>query len=357
MSNQRWPYRYHLSTKLRLRRSLYEILRDQLDLNLLKLSLMDSYANFKAAKEPYPFVLKRELKPRARGLEQEYDRQNHFLILFCEGSIPSESKKYIRFFDSNKLTKESIERMQSLQLHSKYTNNLRYFNNPSFGLLIKDLSKIDYALLIQNDPSIRKQNRYMMTHFHVRIDWPIDHATEDMAHEYRYIAKELYEKGEDHAQALHHKLFENYGFHHAVGGRRTAAVVAAQFLKRMSFISTIYVSSSEARTLTRISERGVSRFVLLRLPMEDIKRLALENGISLPSFMNSFLLDRDEDSGVGILHIVYRNGSYSKPPEDGKLRRLHPDYQWLSVHDQLLIPLPGCLEEHPVRYNVIYSQD
>ena len=129
---------------------------------------------------------------------------------------------------------------------------------------------MDYAILVQQDPSIKRQNRYVMTHFHVRIDWPIDDATEDMAQQQRYISKELYEQNEKYAQSLHHKLFENYGFHHAVGGRRTAAVVAAQFLKRMHFISTVYVSSAEARTLTRLSERGISKYVLVKIPMSDI---------------------------------------------------------------------------------------
>lgn len=352
-----WPYRYHLGTRLRLRRSLYEVLRDQLDLNLISLSLIDSYSNFCKAGEEYPFVQKRELKPRARVAEQEYNHHNHFLIIFCEGTIPGSHKKYIRFFDSNKLTKESIEKVPYITLHKTYTSNLRYFNNPNFTDLILDLQPVDYALLIQNDPSIKTQNRYMMTHFHVRIDWSIDDATEDMALDLRYVTKELYERGEKYAEHLHNKLFENYGFHHSVGGRRTAAVVAAQYMKKMNFISTIYVSSAEARTLTRISERGVSKFVLIRIPMADIQALAKEHGLSLDSFIDRYMVDIGDDVGVGILHVVYRNSPYSKTPDDGKLRKLRPDYQWLTVNDQLLLPLPDQQDAYPIRYNTIYSSD
>jgi len=352
-----WPFRYHLGLKLRLRRSLYEVLRDQLDMNLVKLALIDSYWNFVKAGAAYPFVQKRELKPKARVAEQEYPHHNHFFIIFCEGTIPSEHKKYIRFFDSNKMTKEAIEKIPYVTLHKNYTNNIKYFDNPSFTEMIKDLTPVDYALLIQNDPATKNQSRYMMTHFHVRVDWPIDDATEDMATHLRYVAKDLYENGEQYAEHLHHKLFENYGFHHTVGGRRTAAVVAAQILKRMNFISTVYVSSAEARTLTRISERGVSKFVLIRIPLADIDKLTSEHQISFDAFCDRYLVNLCDTHGVAILHVVYRNSSYSKPPEDGKLRKLQPDYQWLTIHDQLILPLPDQQDAYPLRYNTIYTVD
>lgn len=354
---QVWPYRHHLSQKHRLRRSLYEVLRDQMDMSLIQMALIDSYKNFNLQQTPYPFVPKRELKPRARIVDQEYSSHNHFLVIFCEGTIPNQYKKYIRFFDHNKLTKDAIEKMPTISLQSKYTNNLRYFNNPNFTTLIKDLSNIDYALLIQNDPSVKKENRYMMTHFHVRVDWPIDNATEEMAQDYRYITKDLYEKGEKYANHLENKLFENYGFHHSVGGRRTAAVVASQLLKKMPFISTVYVSSAESRALTRISERGVSRFVLIKIPLPELHKLAKENDIPFNNFLEWYILDSDDNHGVGILHVVYRNSVYSKPPDDGKIRRLWQDYQWLNVSDQLLLPLPAKTEAFPIRYHTIYSAD
>jgi hypothetical protein len=352
-----WPYRYQLSLQDRVRRSVYELLRDQMDMYLIRHALIDSYMNFSRAGEPYPFVSKRELKPRARVVEKEHILHNRFLLLFCEGTIPSSYKKYIRFFDTNKVTKEGMTELANVQLHNKYTKNLRYFDNPGFEHLVLDLLPVDYALLIQKDPSIRRRNRYAMTHFHVKIDWPIDDATEEMAQYLRYISKELYESGEKYAECLHNKLFENYGFHYAIGGRRTAAVVAAQFLKKMDFISTIYVASAEDRTLTRISERGASKFVLIRLPLEEITTLSDETRMDFDNFVKRFLVDIQADCGVGILQVVYSNTAYSKAPEDGKLRKLRPDYQWLTVSNQLLIPLPGNPEIYPVFYSTIYAPD
>jgi hypothetical protein len=352
-----WPYRYQLSLQDRLRRSVYEVLRDQMDMYLLKHALIESYENFCRVRQPYPFVSKRELKPRARVVEKEYIHHNHFLLLFCEGTIPTRYKKYIRFFDTNKVTKDGIEELANVRLHKRYTKNLRYFDNPGFEPLVLDILPVDYALLIQRDPLIKRRNRYAMTHFHVKIDWPIDNATEEMAQQYRYISQELYENGEKYAESLHNKLFENYGFHHTVGGRRTAAVVAAQFLKNMDFISTVYVASSESRTLTRISERGVRKSVLICLPIGEVSRLANENRMDFDNFVERYLVDLQDDHGVAILQVVYHNTVYSKPPEDGKLRTLQPDYQWLTVSNQFLMPLPVNPEAYPIVYSTIYTPD
>lgn len=349
-----WPFRYQLSVQDRLRRSVYEVLRDQMDVYLLRHGLIDSYRNFDQAGEPYPFVPKRELKPRSRAVEKEYVLHNRFLVIFCESTIPSHYKKYIRFFDSNKVTKEGITELTCVQLHRKYTKNLRYFDNPGFQDLVIDLLPVDYALLIQRAPSARSRNRYALTHFRVRIDWPLDSAIEEMAQLLRYISKELYEKGERHVQSLQNKLFESYGFHSAVGGLRTAAVIAAQFLKKMEFISTIYVCSAESRTLTRISERGVKKFMLIKLPTSEISRVAAENNLSFDSFAERYLLDIRDAYGVGIFQVVYRPTFHAKPPEDGKLRKLRSDYQWLTVTSQLLVPLPSYPDTYPVPYSTIY---
>lgn len=350
-----WPYRYQLSFKQRLRRSVYEVLRDQMDNKLIEHALIDSYRNFLQAGEPYPFVAMRELKPRARVHEKEYHLQNHFLIIFCEGTIPAGYKKYIRFFDSNKVTKETIGELSHITLHRNYSKNLRYFDNENFGEFVLDLTPVDFAMLIQQDTTTKRLSKYVLSHFHVRIDWPIDDAAEEMSQQLRYISKEIYERGEKYAQLLNHKLFENYGFHYAVGGRRTAAVIAAQFLKKMDFISTVYVASCETRGLVRLSERGVSKYVLVKLPRYEMFQLAESSGLGLDRFCERFLVDIDDDFGVAILHVCYRNSHYSKPPEDGKLRKLRPDYQWLSISDQLLVPLPGFIDTGPIPYSIVYT--
>ncbi len=94
-----WNFREELSQADRIRRSYYELLRDELDQFLLQYALIASYNKFASRQAPFPFVEKRELKPRARIPDQEYESQNAFLLLFVEDVVTSEHKKYIRFFD------------------------------------------------------------------------------------------------------------------------------------------------------------------------------------------------------------------------------------------------------------------
>ena len=144
-----WNFREELSQADRIRRSYYELLRDELDQFLLQYALIDSYHNFISQQKSFPFVEKRELKPRARIPDQEYDSQNAFLVLFVEDLITSEHKKYIRFFDDNKTTKANLMRFKTLALSQKFDRNAKYLESIRFNNFIKQLLPVDYALLIQ----------------------------------------------------------------------------------------------------------------------------------------------------------------------------------------------------------------
>ena len=229
-----WKVREELSGENRLRRSYYELLRDELDALMLQYALIDSYSRFQASKIAFPFVEKRELKPRARIPDVEYEYQNAFLVLFLEDTIPPEHKKYIRFFDLNKTTKANLLTSKTLPLSNKFDRNQKYLESVQFPSFVKALLPVDYALLIQRDPATKPRNRYSLTHFHVRVDWPIIEAAESLARDLRYISKDIFERGEKYAEDLQKKFFEYYGLPVMAGGRRTAAIVAAQYLRKMA---------------------------------------------------------------------------------------------------------------------------
>ena len=88
-----WSVRESLSNDNRLRRSYYELLRDGLDGYMIQYALIDSYMNFLEQKVPYPFVERRELKPRARIPSVEYKLHNSFLIIFVEDTVPTKMIK------------------------------------------------------------------------------------------------------------------------------------------------------------------------------------------------------------------------------------------------------------------------
>ncbi|MFC1579378.1 hypothetical protein ACFL4N_00525 [Thermodesulfobacteriota bacterium] len=353
-----WVFRERLNYYEKLRRSLYEVLRDSLERRLMRISLIDSFYKFTENGVDYRFLDKSELKPKSITRERESELFNTFIVIFCEESISPELKNYIRFFPENKLIKKNVEFLSNSLLYKNFNRNLKYFDQPHFLDLIEKLLDIDYALLIQQDPTIKKRNRYALTHFHVKIDWPIADAAEDLAKRLRYVQNNLYEKGDKEGRALQRKLFEYYGCHHTVGGRRTAGLIAAQLLEKMDFITTIFVSSSESRSMVKYSERGVSKFFLIQLTNKQISALAQKEAMDDEDFISSYLYPANGYRyHVGISEAVYEHTEHSKMPDAGKLRRLRPAYNWLRLRDEFLHPRWNTLNLRPINYNWIYTTE
>ncbi|MCG8563478.1 MAG: hypothetical protein MI747_00160 [Desulfobacterales bacterium] len=342
-----------LSQEARLRRSYYKVLRDELDQFVIDHSLIGSYENFLRLRTPYPFVELRELKPRARIPSIEFEAQNSFLIIFCEDYIDKIHKKYIRYFDANKTTKTNLLRHKHFPDVENFNRNIKHFDAPDFFSLLKSLLPVDYALLIQRNQRSRVQ--YALTHFHVRVDWPIADASEDLAKNLRYISKDLYEKGDKYAEDLQKKLFEYYGIPVMSGGRRTAAIVAAQYFRQFDGITTIYVSSSESRNLLRIDERGVSKSVLIKLSQDKVKQLLEVAGITQTSFTKNYVVARYRRSYVCILNVRYDYTSHAMPSEGGRLRELKADANWLTVAEEHILPKPSVRQYAPIPCKMIYS--
>ena len=350
-----WSVREELSPADRLRRSYYELLRDELDQFLLKYALVDSYQSFLSRSVAYPFVEKRELKPRARIPDVEYESQNAFILIFMEDTIPQEHKKYIRFFDDNKTTKKNLLRSKKLPLGNKFDRNQKYLDSAHFDPFLKILLPVDYALLIQRNPASKLKDRYSLSHFHVRIDWPIAEAAENLAQTLRYVSKDLYEKGDKVAEDIQKKFFEYYGLPVMAGGRRTAAIVAAQYLKRIPCITTVYAGSSESRSLIRICERGVSKAVLLKLSAREVKQICEMHSITPRRFNKNYIIAKEGSCGICIFQATYAYTSHARPPDDGKLREIKPDLYWLTVGSQHIMPKPGTWRYPPLFMNFIYS--
>lgn len=350
-----WGYREQLSITNRLRRSYYELLRDELDQNLIRYALVDSYLQFKEKKKKYPFVEKRELKPRARIPDLEYDCHHTFLVLFLEDSLSANHKKYIHFLNVNKTTKANLLQSKTLPLKGRFDRYQKYLESAHFLDFMNILLPVDYALLIQRDPTSRSLNRYGLTHFHVRIDWSIAEAAEAMACRLRYISKDLYERGDLYAEDIQKKFFEYYGLPVMAGGRRTAAVVAFEYLRNTPCLSTVFVGSSESRAMMRLSERGIVKTVLIKIPKNELSQIAAANSLTASTFNKKYLVDRQRRSGICLFQVVYSYTDQGKPPPDGKLREIKPDLNWLRVSGQYLLPKPGMVNYPPLSLNLIYT--
>jgi hypothetical protein len=140
-----------------------------------------------------------------------------------------------------------------------------------------------------------------------------------------------------------------------VGGRRTAAIVASQYLKRMGFISTVYAASSESRALIRISERGASKAVLMKFKESEMEQIAEANNIKARTFKKNYVIAREKTEGVCIFQATYAFTNHARPPDDGKLRDVKPDLNWISVGGQHIMPKPGVWKYPPISLNLIYT--
>jgi hypothetical protein len=322
---------------------------------MLQYALLDSYDNFISKNQPYPFVEKRELKPRARLPVKEYESHNTFLVLFVEDTIPSVYKKYIRILDVNTTTKTNLLATNTLPLSNKFDRKQKFLESVHFYDFLKHLLPVDYALLIQRDPATCSKNRYMLSHFHVRIDWPIADAAEDLAQSLRYISKDIYEKGDKYAEDVQKKFFEYYGIPTTVGGRRTAAIVAAQYMKRIPCITTVYAASSESRALFRISERGISKAVLVKFTETEVEQIASEKRLTPQAFKKNYMLAKERQHILCLFQVTYAYTNHARPPDDGKLRDIKPDLNWLTVGGEYILPKPGVLRYPPLPLNLIYT--
>ena len=127
-------------------------------------------------------------------------------------------------------------------------------------------------------------------------------------------------------------------------------------MKKLDLISTVFISSAESRSMIKYSERGVSKFFLIQLTNNQIIALATREGMDVETFKASYLYPA-MDYYVGISEAVYYYTQHSKPPDDGKLRKLKPAYNWLRLIDEFLQPKPDSIHLRPINYNWVYASE
>lgn len=341
---------YQLSLRAKQRSLLYLNVRYKLDEMLIKYMLLDSLRNFQTEGVDYPFIDPASLKPGAKGYnmpEDEVTPHKTGLVLFYEDVMPDELKEHIELESTNRVTKERLlnDKLVDVEFASSFEHPMIYINHELFGKTLETLSATDYGLMLQLDPRSKAQDTYRLSHYRVMVEWSMVAAARGLAKDLGYISKDLYEDSEDKGLALKRKLFEYYGFHYTVGSRRRAAIRAAQLFKKADRLFTVYVGSSEARHLTKITEIGLERFALLKLPEKHITRA---QELYKP-FREHYLFDGDKC----VFRVVYRTNENSQP---GKSRKFDPKLQWLRIVQEAIMPLAECLDGAPFPYYVIYGR-
>lgn len=321
--------------------------------------LVESYWRFVQRGMPYPFVDMRELKPGAAGAglpESEVSEHNYGLIIVVDGQLGAHTKKYLRFKDKNRVVRENLATLLARDTElDEFELPWTLCSSHEFSLLIRKLIRIDYGLLIQYDPRATRHRRFALTHFRVRIDWPVVDAAEELARELRYIDHHLYEHNELRAEQLEAKLYERYGFHHTVGGRRTAGIVASQYLRGLLARGEIadfrvYVCSTEARNLTVMSPERVDRYTLVRLDRHEIDAYGCD-------LRKNHLIHVDGDlGGIALLAVGYELTEHSRFSEQLKAIENLPSLPFLRIDQQRVLPRSAATGAEPVACSLVYQR-
>lgn len=332
------------------RRLRYHEHRRKLDSLMLKYAIIDSYFNFKKSGVPYPFVDSKALEHTFSGEEAEIEHQQHnsALVVFYEDCIPESYGKNFRFNSRNEVI---LENFYPLLVVDNYDPSHRNMDHPQFENLLRRLLIVDSAVLIQN----KDDGKYTMTNFHMKIDKNYYECTEQMAIYLRYVARNLLELSPEIKENMQSKIAQFYGFNYdRVSNRRQAAIVAASLLQtEFQYLGAVYVSSASERTLTRISESGVSKYGIIKIDNGELE--AFKKQIPKTASIDDYVVDKGDDWAAVILHVVYAPTIHSVPPEDDKIRDFSARNSWIKVDKQLIIPHPDKVSAPPIRVRKLYG--
>ncbi len=87
-----------------------------------------------------------------------------------------------------------------------------------------------------------------------------------------------------------------------------------------------------------------------------MEQVCLENALPIRRFRSNYVTASEKDGDVCIFQTAYAHTSHARPTDDGKLREVKPDLNWIRVDTQYLLPKPGVRKYAPIPLNVIYSK-
>ena len=86
----------------------------------------------------------------------------------------------------------------------------------------------------------------------------------------------------------------------------------------------------------------------------EMQQIAEAHNLSTRSFIKNYVVTREKGYGICIFQVTYAYTNQARPPDDGKLREIKPDLNWLSVGGEHLLPKPGVSKYPPLPINFIY---
>jgi hypothetical protein len=303
--------------------------------------LLDSYANFSERDQPYPFTDPSRVLPNQGTSSHEHRDQNTAFLIMLDGTLPRSLVKHFRIRQSNQVSWRNIQRLAPQLDLADYKAEHCRLNSPKIHELVRKLSTLDYALLVER-PASKAGNACVLTHMHVKVERLTDNAVKDMGKSLGYIDRRLFERGEDYVDAIEAKFFEYYGFSANASGRKSAAAMAAQLLAAHNQRFSVFVSGQDDCRLTVIDESEcVIQYMLIRLEADAERDLRAAAAQVDTGDLTPFKVPNDGADGTVVIYRVrFRRTAAARPVPEGVPDRLLT-LPWLEITDEAVLALPG----------------
>ncbi|MBF0215258.1 MAG: hypothetical protein HQM00_17150 [Magnetococcales bacterium] len=316
---------------------------------LIHYTLIESYRKFVQKRMPYPFVTPSMARPGTATATKEHTLHNTCLITLLDAPLPDKLRKHFRCRAGNRVTRDNIADVApDLICVENYEDSHKETSHPAFPDLLRLLLPLDYSLLIQHsEKSGASEKKMELSNFHMRIERLTDNALRHIGIHLNYLERSLLEKGEGFIEILEKKLFEYYNFYHNAGGRRAAAVHAAQLLLREKLPGTILVGSQQDRRLTLLTTSGktqqtrIEQFFLVKLEHDRLSELLAFGKREKIEIKNHFLINPgNHQEGLVVLKIEYEHTEAGQPTSDAKPKKLERIHEsWLRIKEEAIIPI------------------
>jgi hypothetical protein len=88
---------------------------------------------------------------------------------------------------------------------------------------------------------------------------------------------------------------------------------------------------------------------------DEVNQMCQEHNLSSQSFQRKYVVRKVRGKSVCIFQATYIPTNPARPPDDGKLREIKPDVNWLTVGQEHILPKPGVKKYPPLPINLVYS--
>ncbi len=308
---------------------------------LVRYVLLDSFDDFERHDEPFPFVDRTRLLPTTAVPRLEHRYQKTAFVIMLDGALPRSLVKHFRVRESNRVTWRNIQRLAPHLDLSDYKSEHCQLSSPEAHELLRKLSSLDYALLIQ-EPAGDGEGPCSLTHMHVKVERLTDNAIKDLSKALGYIDRRLFERGEDYVDALESKFFEYHGFPANASGRKSAAAMAAQLLAADGTRFSVFVAAQDDGRLTVLDESDlITQYLLVSLDKRTRKRLRRVATAAGEPDVQAFVLTVEQGGDWVVLYRVrLRRTAAARPGQSDAIDR-SLNAPWLEIADETVLPPPG----------------